>query len=211
MNIWFETAIAMLGILANPMATPVASFGQEVQPPASARQVQSAPAAKQPETDQATQPENPQAAPSTESKPALPCTSTASGSGSSPCAADTPGVTRRKKHKAANPATSTSGDGPPRTVVRNGGTVEPAMDLAPGVSQQQVSQQGQKASDLLTATDANLKKISTRQLDAAEQETVGQIKSYVEQAKAAANDGDVQRAYNLALKAKLLSADLAGK
>jgi hypothetical protein len=96
-------------------------------------------------------------------------------------------------------------------VVRNGGTVEPAMDLAPGVSQQQVSQQGQKASDLLTATDANLKKISTRQLDAAEQETVGQIKSYVEQAKAAANDGDVQRAYNLALKAKLLSADLAGK
>jgi hypothetical protein len=33
----------------------------------------------------------------------------------------------------------------------------------------------------------------------------------MEQAKEAENDGDVQRAYNLALKANLLSAELAGK
>jgi len=38
---------------------------------------------------------------------------------------------------------------------------------------------------------------------------VKQIKSYMEQAKGAAKDGDVQRAYNLAVKANLLSAELA--
>lgn len=83
------------------------------------------------------------------------------------------------------------------------------MDLAPGLTQKQASEQGQKTSDLLNATEGNLKKISMRQLDTAQQATVAQIKSYVEQAKAAANDGDLQRAYNLALKANLLSADLA--
>jgi hypothetical protein len=63
---------------------------------------------------------------------------------------------------------------------------------------------------LLAATDADLQKISARQLSASQQDTVKQIKSYVEEAKEAAKDGDVQRAYNLAVKANLLSAELAG-
>jgi len=63
---------------------------------------------------------------------------------------------------------------------------------------------------LLATSDANLKKISGRQLNASQQDTVKQIKSYMDQAKKAATGGDVQRAYNLAVKANLLSAELAG-
>ena len=67
-----------------------------------------------------------------------------------------------------------------------------------------------RTDQLLASSDANLKKISGRQLSDGQQDTVKQIKSYMEQAKVAKDDGDVQRAYNLAMKANLLSAELAG-
>jgi len=63
---------------------------------------------------------------------------------------------------------------------------------------------------LLVSSDANLKKISGRQLSANQQDTVKQIKSYMEQANTAAKDGDVQRAHNLAVKANLLATELVG-
>ncbi len=63
---------------------------------------------------------------------------------------------------------------------------------------------------LLASSDANLKKISGRQLSANQQDTVKQIKSYMEQANTAAKDGDVQRAHNLAVKANLLATELVG-
>jgi hypothetical protein len=61
---------------------------------------------------------------------------------------------------------------------------------------------------LLATTDANLKKISARQLGSTQQDSVSQIRKYMEQAKAAEEAGDVQRAHNLASKALLLSDDL---
>lgn len=83
------------------------------------------------------------------------------------------------------------------------------MDLSPGPNSGQTAQL-KSTNDLLTTSDENLKTISGRQLTASQQDTVKQIKSYMEQAKTAANDGDVQRAHNLAVKANLLSAELAG-
>lgn len=62
---------------------------------------------------------------------------------------------------------------------------------------------------LLTSSEANLKQVSGRQLSANQQDTVNQIKSYIEQANAAAKGGDLQRAHNLAVKANLLSTELA--
>jgi len=82
--------------------------------------------------------------------------------------------------------------------------------LSPDLSPQQASHQIESTDQLLATSDANLKKISGRQLSANQQDTVKQIKSYMEQAKTAANGGDVQRAYNLAVKANLLSAELVG-
>jgi hypothetical protein len=97
-----------------------------------------------------------------------------------------------------------------KTVIRNGGTTEPIVDLSPGLSKQQASNQLHETDKRLAATDVNLKKIAGRQLSATQQDTVKQIKSYMEQANAAKTSGDVQRAYNLAVKANLLSAELSG-
>ncbi|MGO9648383.1 MAG: hypothetical protein ACLPOO_10030 [Terriglobales bacterium] len=114
-------------------------------------------------------------------------------SGSAPqtdCAA----TAKTKKHK--------------KKVVHNGSTGDPDVKIAPGVSQQQASQQLETTNHLLAMTGDNLKTIASRQLNPAQQDTVKQIRSYMEQSKKAADDGDVQRAYTLANKARMLSGDL---
>ena len=117
-------------------------------------------------------------------------------------------------HKRKRPPPSRTGEAPPgeptKTVVRNGGTSDTKVAISPGMSDQQASQKLQKTNRLLSSTDANLKQIEPRQLSASQQDTVKQIKSYVDQAKVAANKGDLERAYNLASKANMLSADLVG-
>jgi hypothetical protein len=118
--------------------------------------------------------------------------------------------TRKHHHKAVAPAATPAKSGPTKTVVRNGGTADPTVNLSPGVSAQQASRQTESTNQLLATSDANLKKISGRQLSSNQQDTVKQIKSYMGQAKTAAKGGDAQRAYNLAVKAKLLSAELVG-
>jgi hypothetical protein len=117
--------------------------------------------------------------------------------------------TGRKKTQAASPPLS-SGTGPTKTVVRNGSTADPTVEISPGLSPQQATQKLQATNQLLAATDADLKQIAARQLSDAEQDTLAHIKNYMEQARKAANNGDVQRAYNLANKANLLSADMVG-
>jgi hypothetical protein len=82
------------------------------------------------------------------------------------------------------------------------------VQLSPGVSDEQASRQRQSTTQLLATTDANLKQLAARQLNATQQDSVSQIRKYMEQAKAADSAGDVQRAQNLASKAVLLSDDL---
>ena len=112
---------------------------------------------------------------------------------------------RRRRKTAAITSTAT----PEKKVVRNGGTADPAVQLAPGMSAEQASSQRQNTTQLLAATDANLKRISSRSMNPSQQASVSQIRKYMEQAKAAEQAGDVQRAQNLASKALLLSDDLA--
>ena len=123
-----------------------------------------------------------------------------------------PAASKPKKHhqthKAVAPAATPAPEGPAKTVVRNGSAADPTVDLSPAPSPQEASRL-ETYNRLVTTTDANLQKLSGRQLSPAEEDTVKQIKSYMEQAKGAAKDGDVQRAYNLAVKANLLSAELA--
>jgi hypothetical protein len=130
------------------------------------------------------------------------------------CKAAESTATKTKKHRRRHKPVASAGTpaeaGPTKTVIRNGGTADPALDLSPGLSPQQASHELESTNQLLAASDTNLKQISGRQLSAVQQDTVKQIKSYMEQAKGAANDGDMQRAYNLARKASLLSAELAG-
>jgi hypothetical protein len=113
-----------------------------------------------------------------------------------------------KKRRHRKTATSTSAATPEKKVVKNGGTADPAVQLAPGISVEQASSQRQNTTQLLAATDANLKQISSRPLNSTQQDSISQIRKYMEQAKAAEQAGDVERAYNLASKALLLSNDL---
>jgi hypothetical protein len=61
---------------------------------------------------------------------------------------------------------------------------------------------------LLASTDAALRKLSWRLLSSDEQNTVVQIRKFMEQSKTADAAGDLQRSYKLALKAHLLSDEL---
>jgi hypothetical protein len=114
----------------------------------------------------------------------------------------------------SNNAGSTSGGSsalppcaPPRKVVRNGGSKEPAIQLVEGTTAEQVVHQ--RSTDQLTvATEENLKKIAGRQLNPSQQEMVSQIKQFMEQSKTAVAAGDLERGHNLALKAHLLSDEL---
>ncbi len=101
--------------------------------------------------------------------------------------------------------------GPRKRIVRRGSTTDPTIQFSPGLTQQQASAQRQNTSQLLASTDANLRKISNRQLTPAQQDALNQIRRYMEQAKTADASGDLQRAHNLAFKARQLSDELLQK
>jgi len=117
-------------------------------------------------------------------------------------------VNKAKKPLRKRPAARQAPSGPPKVVVKNGGTTDPAVNISPSVTQQQASSQRQNSGQLLAGTDANLKRISGHQLTTSQQDMVKQIQQYMEQAKAAGDAGDLEREHNLALKANLLSEEL---
>jgi|SRR5579872_1122736 len=94
---------------------------------------------------------------------------------------------------------------PEKIIVRQGGTAEPSIQLAGG---DQASQKRNAANQMLGSAEANLKKIAGLQLSATQQDTVSQIRQFVDQSRAALADGDVERGKTLAWKAQLLSEDL---
>jgi hypothetical protein len=113
------------------------------------------------------------------------------------------GAKKRRKRKAPAP------NGAPRKiVVREGGASEPAAQIAPGLTLEEATRQRHNAEQLLGATDDKLKRLAGRTLDAKQQETVGQIRNYMDGARSALKEGDVRRANTLAQKAHLLSEDL---
>ena len=110
-----------------------------------------------------------------------------------------------QKNVAKKPAPAP--EKPSRTVVEDGGTRPAGAQLSASLPQDAAIHQQFNTAQLLEATEYNLKSIS-RQLTSDEQAMVRHIRSYVQQSRDATKDGDVQRAYNLALKAHLLSDEL---
>lgn len=109
-----------------------------------------------------------------------------------------------KKPPAPKPAEAE----PPKVVVHEGSTTDPGVEFSPSVPKPQADAQLQNVNRLLDATDANLKKISGKQLSDTQQDMVKQIRAYMQQAKAAAGESDVHQATNLATKARMLSDEL---
>ena len=143
-----------------------------------------------------------------------PCTgnSDSGSSAKSGCKTTKPDAKSKRPHPTSRNDTSSANPGKTDSqtkVVRNGSTDDPDVNLAPSVSSEQTSRQRESTKQLLESSDENLKKISGRKLTTSEQGTVAQIQSYMDQAKKATEEQDVQRAYNLAVKANLLSAELA--
>jgi len=80
--------------------------------------------------------------------------------------------------------------------------------MAPAVPGSQESSERRKSGQLLTATEANLKKLGDRKLSSEQQATVAQIRQFMDQSRAALDEGDVTQGYNLAYKANVLSEEL---
>jgi len=113
-------------------------------------------------------------------------------------------TTQPKSGTKKKPAPAEPG-GNSKTVVREGSTSEPATRLAPGMTAEQAARQRETTNQLLSATDSALQKLSGRPLNTEEQNTVAQIRKFMQQAKAADSEGDLELSYKLALKAHLLS------
>jgi outer membrane biosynthesis protein TonB len=96
----------------------------------------------------------------------------------------------------------------PNTSVKEGGDVPAAGQLSAGIPEDEATRQRRSAAELRNATEKNLQNI-TRQLSSDEQAMVQQIRAYVAQSRSADEGGDIERAYNLAVKANLLSGELA--
>jgi hypothetical protein len=96
---------------------------------------------------------------------------------------------------------------PSKTVVTEGGTQPATPQLSASMPHDKVVHQKLNTNQLLEATDYNLKNIA-RTLNSDEEAMVQHIHSYMQQSRDATKDGDTERAYNLALKAHLLSDEL---
>lgn len=178
--------LGTLSVLLAPVAGP---SGVQQQTAQSQESSQAGSASQQPQT-----------------QPAKPCPATPGASVEKPPNCTPTHPSKRKKHHHAPPA-----DGSGKTVVRNGGTSDPIVAIAPSENDQQASQQLNATNQLLGSAESNLKQMAGWQLNSDQQGTVNQIKSYMQQAKTAEQNGEVERAYNLANKANLLAADLLGK
>ncbi|HMD48081.1 MAG TPA: hypothetical protein VKG79_03245 [Bryobacteraceae bacterium] len=97
---------------------------------------------------------------------------------------------------------------PRKIVVREGGANEPAAQIAPGMTPAEAARQRQDAEKLLSSADNQLKQLAGRTLDPRQQETVGQVRNYMDGAHEALKEGDLRRASTLAQKAHLLAEDL---
>jgi hypothetical protein len=119
-----------------------------------------------------------------------------------------------KKNANAKPATKKTGgetarNTRPKTVVKPDADAAPAGgQISPSLSHDQIARDQATTEQLLQTTEASLNGIK-RQLSADEQAVAAQIRDYVNQSRQATKANDLTRAYNLALKARLLSDDLA--
>jgi hypothetical protein len=113
---------------------------------------------------------------------------------------------RTRKHRKRT-ASAPSG-APRRIVVREGGATEPAEQIVPGMTPVEATRQRQNAEQWLASTGDQLKQLAGRTLDERQQNTVGQIRNYMDGARTALKEGDVRRASTLAQKAHLLAEDL---
>jgi len=143
------------------------------------------------------------------------CDAAAASGNSAPSTADSATAPKPDRASAENasaqaPATATAAKNcpPAKIVVRQGGTAEPSIQLAGGKGGDEASQQRDATNQMLGLTETNLKKVAGQQLTASQQDSITQIRQFMEQSRNALEAGETERARTLAWKAELLSEDL---
>lgn len=110
--------------------------------------------------------------------------------------------------KATKPKSSSTANCPQqKTIVEQGGTSEPAIQLV-GTPGGTPSAKERDTTQKLQSAEANLKKMETENLDSGHQDIIKQIRQFIHESKVATAAGDLDRASTLADKAKLLSDEL---
>lgn len=89
-------------------------------------------------------------------------------------------------------------------------THPPAPQISPQLSPSDQATYQRKTGEDTAVAERNLEQTSGKQLNAAQQDLVGKIRSFLSQSRDASKDGDWSRAQNLAQKARLLSDELIG-
>jgi len=84
----------------------------------------------------------------------------------------------------------------------------PAPQISPQLSAGDQASFERATNDDLATAEKSLQQASGRQLNAAQQDLAGKIRSFTDQARDAGKGGDWTRAQNLAQKARLLSIEL---
>jgi hypothetical protein len=118
----------------------------------------------------------------------------------------------KKPAPAQNTAktTETARNNPPRIIVKPDGTeAAPASGtISPGPAQADSTRNQATTEQLLQGAETTLNNLK-RQLSKDEEAIAAQIRSFADQSRQATKENDSARAHNLALKAYLLSDDLA--
>jgi hypothetical protein len=212
-------AAVLVVCLANLFPAGTLRSPAQAQGSASAPQAQAPPAAAPASAAPAGQPQS-SPSPATSPKPhrrhkktGVPDCTTAPAAPSSgdPANAATPGTATKTAGDGTPPAatsTATKPCPPPIVVIRNGGSNEPTVQLKGDATAEQASQERSTTGQLTAASEENLKKIAGHPLSSSQQDTVNQIKDFLEQSRKAIAAGDLERGHNLAMKARLLSDEL---
>lgn len=122
-----------------------------------------------------------------------------------PSTAETKPPRKPAVHKHRKPAAKP--DQTPSNSERAANGNPPEVSAIGQLSSGEPSDVGKQAADSIASTEQKLNQIH-RKLNDQEQKTAAQIREFLKQARAALNSGDTDGAYTLALKAKVLLAEL---
>ncbi|HYL91859.1 MAG TPA: hypothetical protein VEW69_01750 [Alphaproteobacteria bacterium] len=176
--------------------------------------------AEQPQQQQPSQPAEPQPKQEAQDTAAVKPSEPETQPATQPKVSSTPvpsKPTRPKKTVVAAPASTdkqapeTAKATPPKVVIHEGGTEATTTNLGqltPSLSHSEAAHNQATTEQLVESTEANLRNLK-RQLSSNEESAVAQIRDFLTQSRQASKDSDLVRARNLAMKAHLLSDDLA--
>jgi outer membrane biosynthesis protein TonB len=192
-------ATGMLLLGASVALTPACKKKKPNIPPAS-----TAPTITVPETKPETPPPTTTAPTTTEPAPSTaPAESTTT---------TTPTTKPKPKHHATHkpkPAAPPAQPSQQQSAKNNASTTSggEAMTISPDLPKDELDSQKRATEQMLQNAETNLRKLN-RQLSDGEQNMARQVRNYITQSRLATQDGDLERAHNLAVKAQLLSSEL---